>query len=175
MDILVATPGRLLDLAHQRALHFDELKVMVLDEADRMVDMGFVDDIKKIIDRLPEDRQNLLFSATMTDDVRALAYDFSDSKMTDLADEISISPNLRAAANVQQWLITVDKDTKSALLSHLINEQKWDQALIFTEKNTMQPSLLLNWKNAASQRIPFMAIEAKRCAKRFWLSSNLAS
>tara|TARA_R110001606_G_scaffold189915_1_gene337806 strand:- start:347 stop:1678 length:1332 start_codon:yes stop_codon:yes gene_type:complete len=134
VDILVATPGRLLDLAHQRALHFDELNVMVLDEADRMVDMGFVDDIYKIIERLPEDRQNLLFSATMTDDVRALAYDFSDSKMTDLAAEISISPNIRAAANVQQWLITVDKDTKSALLSHLINEQKWEQALIFTEK-----------------------------------------
>lgn len=134
VDILVATPGRLLDLAYQRALHFDELKAMVLDEADRMVDMGFVDDIKKIIDRLPEHRQNLLFSATITDDVRALAYDFSDSKMTDLAAEISITPNVRAAANVQQWLITVDKDTKSALLSHLINDQQWDQALIFTEK-----------------------------------------
>ncbi|GEN29308.1 RNA helicase [Halovibrio variabilis] len=134
VDILVATPGRLLDLAHQRALHFDELKVLVLDEADRMVDMGFGDDIKKIIDRLPETRQNLLFSATITDDVRALAYDFSDSKMTDLADEINISPNVRAAANIKQWLITVDKDTKSALLSHLINEQAWDQALIFTEK-----------------------------------------
>ncbi|MGO2383992.1 MAG: DEAD/DEAH box helicase, partial [Halomonas sp.] len=61
VDILVATPGRLLDLAHQRALHFDELKAMVLDEADRMVDMGFVDDINKIIERLPENRQNLLF------------------------------------------------------------------------------------------------------------------
>lgn len=134
VDILVATPGRLLDLAHQRALHFDELQVMVLDEADRMVDMGFADDIHKIIERLPENRQNLLFSATMTDDVRALAYDFSDSKMTDLAAEISISPNIRAAANIKQWLITVDKDTKSALLSHLINEQQWDQALIFIEK-----------------------------------------
>ncbi|MGP8290748.1 DEAD/DEAH box helicase [Vreelandella zhanjiangensis] len=134
IDILVATPGRLLDLAHQRALHFDELKAMVLDEADRMVDMGFVDDINKIIERLPENRQNLLFSATMTGDVRALAYGFSDSKMTDLAAEISISPNERAAASIKQWLITVDKDAKSALLSHLINEQEWDQALIFTEK-----------------------------------------
>ncbi|MGP9676675.1 MULTISPECIES: DEAD/DEAH box helicase [unclassified Halomonas] len=134
IDILVATPGRLLDLAHQRALHFDELNAMVLDEADRMVDMGFVDDINKIIERLPENRQNLLFSATMNGDVRALAYGFSDSKMTDLASEISISPNIRAAANINQWLITVDKDTKSALLSHLINEQAWDQALIFIEK-----------------------------------------
>lgn len=134
IDILVATPGRLLDLAHQRALHFDELKALVLDEADRMVDMGFVDDINKIIERLPENRQNLLFSATMTGDVRALAYGFSDSKMTDLASEISISPNERAAASIKQWLIAVDKDAKSALLSHLINEQEWDQALIFTEK-----------------------------------------
>jgi len=134
VDILVATPGRLLDLAHQRALHFDELQVMVLDEADRMVDMGFVDDIHKIIVRLPENRQNLLFTATMTNDVRAIAHAFSDSKMTDMAANISIAPNVRAAATITQWLITVDKDTKSALLSHLITEQAWDQALIFVEK-----------------------------------------
>ena len=134
IDILVATPGRLLDLAHQRALHFDELEVLVLDEADRMVDMGFVDDIHKIIERLPDARQNLLFSATMTDDVRALAYDFSDSKMSNPAIEISTSPKATTAPDINQWLITVDKDTKSALLSHLINDQKWDQALIFIEK-----------------------------------------
>ncbi|MFM2483530.1 DEAD/DEAH box helicase [Celerinatantimonas yamalensis] len=134
VDILVATPGRLLDLAHQRALHFDELEVLVFDEADRMMDMGFIGDINKIIELLPETRQNLLFSATMTHDVRTLACDFSDNKMSDLATEISISPNIKAATNIKQWLITVDKDTKSALLSHLINEQKWDQALIFIEK-----------------------------------------
>ena len=69
IDILVATPGRLLDLAHQRALHFDELEFLVLDEADRMADMGFIDDIYKIVDRLPKARQNLLFSATINDDV----------------------------------------------------------------------------------------------------------
>lgn len=134
IDILVATPGRLLDLAHQRALHFDELEILVLDEADRMVDMGFVDDINKIIVRLPEARQNLLFSATMSDDVRAFASGFSDRKMSNPAVEISISPQATTAPNIDQWLITVDKDTKSALLSHLINDQKWDQALIFTEK-----------------------------------------
>lgn len=134
VDILVATPGRLLDLAHQRALHFDELEVLVLDEADRMVDMGFVDDIYKIIDRLPKARQNLLFSATMTDDVRAIAFEFSDSKTSSPAVEISTSPKATTAATINQWLITVDKDTKSALLSHLINEQQWDQALIFIEK-----------------------------------------
>jgi superfamily II DNA/RNA helicase len=134
VDILVATPGRLLDLAHQRALHFDELEVLVLDEADRMVDMGFVDDIYKIIERLPKARQNLLFSATMTDDVRAIAYEFSDSKMSNPAVEISTSPKAKTTPNINQWLITVDKDTKSALLSHLINDQQWDQALIFIEK-----------------------------------------
>lgn len=134
VDILVATPGRLLDLAHQRALHFDELEVLVIDEADRMVDMGLGGDIKKITDRLPKDRQNLLFSATMTDDVLALSDGFSDAKMSDLAVEITISPQVTAAPNIDQWLITVDKDTKSALLSHLINDRKWDQALIFIEK-----------------------------------------
>jgi len=134
VDILVATPGRLLDLAHQRALHFDELEVLVLDEADRMVDMGFANDIYKIIDRLPEARQNLLFSATMSAAVRAIANEFSDNKMSKPAVEISISPKATTAPNINQWLITVDKDTKSALLSHLINEKKWDQALIFIEK-----------------------------------------
>ncbi len=134
IDILVATPGRLLDLAHQRALHFDELEVLVLDEADRMVDMGFADDIKKIIERLPADRQNLLFSATVNNGVRIFADHFSASKMGRRAVEISISPEDTTAPSIDQWLITVDKDTKSALLSHLINEQKWDQALIFIEK-----------------------------------------
>ncbi len=134
IDILVATPGRLLDLAHQRALYFDELEVLVLDEADRMVDMGFVNDIDKIIERLPESRQNLLFSATMSDDVRGIASSFSASKMSNPAAEIAISPKTTTAPNINQWLITVDKDTKSALLSHLINDQKWDQALIFIEK-----------------------------------------
>jgi superfamily II DNA/RNA helicase len=134
VDILVATPGRLLDLAHQRALHFDELEVLVLDEADRMVDMGFAGDINKIIERLPEARQNLLFTATMTDDVRALARDFADGKMSNGAVDIATSPKAMAASNINQWLITVDKDTKSALLSHLINTEKWDQALIFIEK-----------------------------------------
>lgn len=134
VDILVATPGRLLDLAHQRALHFDELEVLVLDEADRMVDMGFVDDIYKIIERLPENRQNLLFSATMNDTVRAIANEFTDSKIGKPAVEISTSPKTTAAESIKQWLITVDKDTKSALLSHLIKENNWDQALIFIEK-----------------------------------------
>ncbi len=134
IDILVATPGRLLDLAHQRALHFDELEVLVLDEADRIVDMGFGNEVNKIIDRLPKTRQNLLFSATMSDDVRDIADGFSDSDMSQPALEITVSPKTTTVPNIDQWLITVDKDRKSALLSHLINDQQWDQALIFIEK-----------------------------------------
>lgn len=134
IDILVATPGRLLDLSYQRALFFDELDVLVLDEADRMLDMGFSRDIDKIIERLPVARQNLLFSATMNDEVRDLVADFSDSSVSENAVEISATPAKKAAPGIDQWLITVDKDTKSALLSHLIKEQAWDQALIFIEK-----------------------------------------
>jgi ATP-dependent RNA helicase RhlE len=128
IDILVATPGRLLDLAHQRALHFDELEVLVLDEADRMLDMGFIGDINKIIERLPEQRQNLLFSATISNEVRALAKRSIYNPV-----EISIKQNTASAPKINQWLITVDKGNKSALLSHLIKEQEWDQALIFIE------------------------------------------
>jgi len=129
VDILVATPGRLLDMSNQRALHFDELEVLVLDEADRMLDMGFVNDINRIIDRLPEQRQSLLFSATLTDDVRFLIDTVNDDAV-----EISVSPGSATTTKIDQWLITVDKDRKSALLSHLIDDLQWDQALIFVEK-----------------------------------------
>jgi len=129
VDILVATPGRLLEMIYQRAVHFDALEVLVLDEADRMLNMGFIDDINKIIDRLPDERQSLLFSATLADDVRFLAKTVKEDAL-----EITISPKSTTAPSIDQWLITVDKDTKSALLSHLILEQQWDQALIFIEK-----------------------------------------
>lgn len=128
IDILVATPGRLLDLAHQRALHFDELQALVLDEADRMLDMGFIDDINKILERLPEQRQNLLFSATISNDVRGLA-----KRTINNAVEISIAKSTTSTPKIDQWLVTVDKDKKSALLSYLIQENNWQQALIFIE------------------------------------------
>ena len=128
IDLLVATPGRLLDMAHQRALHFDELEFLVLDEADRMLDMGFIDDINKIIERLPAQRQNLLFSATISDDVRALA-----KRTISAPIEISIAQNKKSQPSINQWLVTIDKTNKSALLSHLIKELKWQQALIFIE------------------------------------------
>ena len=126
LDILVATPGRLLDMAHQRALYFDELEVLVLDEADRMLDMGFIGDINKIIERLPTQRQNLLFSATLSDEIRLLAKTAINDPI-----EISINATNATAPKISQWLITVDKDNKSALLSHLIKANQWTQALIF--------------------------------------------
>ena len=128
VDILIATPGRLLDMYCKRAVYFEEIEILVMDEADRMLDMGFIDDINKILDRLPTDIQHLLFSATLSNKVRDLA-------KTAVYDpyEISIAANQASKKNIEQWLITVDKDKKSALLSHLIKENNWNQALIFIE------------------------------------------
>ncbi|WP_217541161.1 DEAD/DEAH box helicase [Vibrio metschnikovii] len=128
VDVLVATPGRLLDMYAQRAVHFDEIEVVVLDEADRMLDMGFIEAINKIIQRLPTEAQFLLFSATLSNKVRELA-----KTAVGEAHEISIAAHQASKSNITQWLITVDKDQKSALLSHLIHEYQWDQALIFIE------------------------------------------
>ncbi|RTR38890.1 DEAD/DEAH box helicase [Shewanella canadensis] len=128
VDIVVATPGRLRDLYTQRAIHFDEIEMLVLDEADRMLDMGFIEDITKIIDTLPEERQNLLFSATLSRQVRELAKDTVSNAI-----QLSFNKERAGKPNIDQWLITVDKDKKSALLSHLINENNWQQALIFIE------------------------------------------
>ncbi|GAB6260497.1 DEAD/DEAH box helicase [Photobacterium sp. R1] len=128
VDVLVATPGRLIDLYGQRAVYFEEIEIVVLDEADRMLDMGFIDAINKILDRLPEQVQFLLFSATLSHKVRELA----KSAVSD-PHEITIAANQASKSNIEQWLITVDKDQKSALLSHLIQENQWDQALIFIE------------------------------------------
>ncbi len=126
VDIVVATPGRLLDMLHQRALYLDELRAIVLDEADRMLDMGFISAIEKIMDRVPSNAQRLLFSATLSNRVRALAKEFMD-------DAVEINTVKTAASHpaIDQWLVTVDKDTKSALLSHMIQQQEWQQALIF--------------------------------------------
>jgi len=127
VDILVATPGRLLDMYTQRAIHFDEVEVLVLDEADRMLDMGFIADINKIVERLPEERQNLLFSATISKQVRFLAKTILVNPS-----EITIQEKVNKP-KINQWLIPVDKDRKSALLSELILEHEWPQALIFIE------------------------------------------
>ncbi|WP_160152407.1 DEAD/DEAH box helicase [Microbulbifer sp. ALW1] len=126
-DILVATPGRLLDLYNQRAIKFDALEVLVLDEADRMLDMGFIHDIKKILRVLPAKRQNLLFSATFSPEIRALAKGLVNDPV-----EIDVSPRNTTTQTVLQKLHPVDKARKTSLLSHLIKENDWHQALVFS-------------------------------------------
>ncbi len=128
VDILVATPGRLLDLYQQNAVRFDDLQVLVLDEADRMLDMGFIHDIRKIISYLPKKRQNLMFSATFSDDIRNLA-----KGMVHQPVEISVSPRNTTVESVKQWICPVDKKQKSALLMHLISHNRWEQVLVFSK------------------------------------------
>jgi len=126
-DILVATPGRLLDLFQQNAVKFSQLEILVLDEADRMLDMGFIRDIKKIIALLPKQRQNLLFSATFSPEIRELAKGLVKQPV-----EISVNPKNSTAKTVEQVVIPTDKKKKAKLVSFLIKENDWQQVLIFT-------------------------------------------
>lgn len=127
VDILVATPGRLLDLYNQKAVRFTQLEILVLDEADRMLDMGFIHDIRKILATLPKKRQNLLFSATFSDEIRQLAKTIVHNPV-----EISVSPRNTTAESVEQRIYPVDKKKKSALLTQLIKDHRWQQVLVFT-------------------------------------------
>jgi len=126
-DILIATPGRLMDLYNQKAVRFDQLEVLVLDEADRMLDMGFIHDIKKILAILPKKRQNLLFSATFSPEIRQLAKGLVNNPV-----EISVTPRNATAVSVEQWLHPVDKKRKTELLIELISEGEWEQVLVFS-------------------------------------------
>ena len=127
LDVLVATPGRLLDLHNQKAVKLSRVKVLVLDEADHMLDMGFINDIKKIIALTPEDRQNLLFSATFSNEIRKLAKTLG----SDLREITAQNPNSTVDA-IKQVVYCVDKDKKSQLLAHLINSGSWHQVLVFS-------------------------------------------
>jgi ATP-dependent RNA helicase RhlE len=127
VDLLVATPGRLLDLYQQNALKFKQLEVLILDEADRMLDMGFIHDIRKILALLPKQRQNLLFSATFSDEIKQLSKRFVHNPI-----EISINPRETTVNTVKQWIYPVDKKQKSALLIHLIQAHQWGQVLVFS-------------------------------------------
>ena len=127
LDILVATPGRLLDLHGQGQVDFSRLEVLVLDEADRMLDMGFIPAIRRILKLLPARRQNLLFSATFCDDIRQLAKGLLSRPL-----EISVTPKKIAAETVTQSVYHAEKEQKPALLSHLIKMHDWHQVLVFT-------------------------------------------
>lgn len=125
-DVVIATPGRLIDLHSQNAIQFDKLEVLVLDEADRMLDMGFIHDIRRIIKLLPKKRQTLLFSATFSNDIRQLAQSFLFKPV-----EISVSPPNSTVELISQKLYPVEKQEKSAALTHLIKTEDWFQVLVF--------------------------------------------
>lgn len=127
VDILVATPGRLLDLVNQNAVKLDQVETLILDEADRMLDMGFIRDIRKIIALLPKKRQNLLFSATFSEDIRKLTTGLLVNPI-----KIEVAPRNTAAELVEQVAYLVNKANKTELLCHLIKEHDWRQVLVFT-------------------------------------------
>src|SRR5476651_2491404 len=118
IDILVATPGRLLDLVNQKFVHLEHVKILVLDEADRMLDMGFVHDVKKVITKLPQKRQTLFFSATMPNEIQALANTILTNPQ-----KVEVTPVSSTADTIQQALYYVDKNDKKSLLIHILKDK----------------------------------------------------
>jgi len=126
IDILVATPGRLLDLYKQNAVKFDQVQTLVLDEADKMLNLGFIDEINEVLELLPRKRQNLLFSATFPLAIRKLTETLLQRPV-----RIEVNQQNSTAKSVKQWLIEVDKSKKTDLLCHLLRNNDWQQVLVF--------------------------------------------
>ncbi len=127
VDIVVATPGRLLDHIAQRTIDLSHVECLILDEADRMLDMGFINDIKKVLNILPKKRQTLLFSATFSKDIKKLADSLLNKPIL-----IEVARSNASAESIKQIVHHVDKSRKRELLTHLINEGNWSQVLVFT-------------------------------------------
>lgn len=150
VDILVATPGRLLDLYRQNAVKFAQLQALVLDEADRMLDLGFARELDELFAALPRKRQTLLFSATFSDAIRTLARELLRDPLS-----IEVSPRNTAAKSVRQWLVPVDKKRKAELFCHLLQANRWRQALVFakTRKSVEELVGLLQRQGIAADSI----------------------
>ena len=127
VDILVATPGRLLDHASQGTLDLSQVQILILDEADRMLDMGFIHDIKKVLAMVPKQKQTLLFSATFSDEIRELANGLLRNPLS-----IQVTPRNTTVQRITQTIHPVGRSKKKALLTHIINEHNWSQVLVFT-------------------------------------------
>ncbi|RYZ55715.1 MAG: DEAD/DEAH box helicase [Sphingobacteriales bacterium] len=127
IDILIATPGRLLDLMHQNYVHLQDLKIFVLDEADRMLDMGFIHDVKKVVAKLPARRQTLFFSATMPPEIQKLA-----NTILHQPEKVEVTPVSSTVDAIDQSIYFVDKKDKKQLLAYLLNKQKGDSAIVFS-------------------------------------------
>ena len=153
-DILVATPGRLLDLMGQGLIKLDKVEVFVLDEADRMLDMGFIQDIRKVIAKLPKRRQTLMFSATMPEKIRRLA----DAILSDPI-EVRVSPETPAAETVDHSVYFVERRDKLALLQHLLEDPSIKRALIFTRTKRAADGVAWHLKRA---KVSADAIHADR-------------
>jgi len=150
VDVMVATPGRLLDLQRQNAVRFNEVKTLVLDEADRMLDLGFSREIDTVLKLMPKKRQTLLFSATFSDQIRALA-----NQMLRDPVRIEASPANTTVAAVKQWIVTVDKKRKAELFLYLLKKHAWGQVLAFarTRKGVDELETLLASKGIAADSI----------------------
>ncbi len=153
-ELLIATPGRLLDLYQQKAIQFNTVDTFVLDEADRMLDMGFIHDIKRIIKLLPQKRQNLLFSATFSDDIRTFAKTILQNPK-----EIDVAPRNTTALAIKQYIHPVDKSRKVALLTHLIQHHQWRQTLVFMRTKHSANKLV---KQLAEEHIHAVAIHGNK-------------
>ncbi|MEN6407645.1 MAG: DEAD/DEAH box helicase [Thermoguttaceae bacterium] len=127
VDILVATPGRLLDLMQQRFVDLSHVEVLILDEADRMLDMGFIHDLRRIVEKVPKQRQTLLFSATMPPAIRRLAEQWLHDPM-----DVRVGPVASPVAKIQQSVFFVDRAQKTRLLAHWLHETAWTRTLVFT-------------------------------------------
>ncbi|MDQ1833303.1 DEAD/DEAH box helicase [Massilia scottii] len=128
LDVLVATPGRLLDLYRQNAVKFDQLETLVLDEADRMLDLGFSRELDAVFAALPKKRQTLLFSATFSDEIRALAGKLLIDPLS-----IEVSPRNSTVKRIRQWVVPVDKKRKPELFLYLLKKHRWGQVLVFVK------------------------------------------
>ncbi|GAC32630.1 DEAD/DEAH box helicase [Paraglaciecola polaris] len=143
VDVLVATPGRLIDLYNQQAISFEHLEILVLDEADRMLDLGFVEDIQHIQTLLPSKRQTLLFSATFSNDIQTFA-----KNMLNMPLIIAVTAVNSTVNTVAQTFHPVDKERKSEVLIHLIKKHQWQQALVFVRTKRSADSLVTQLESA---------------------------
>ena len=143
LDVLIATPGRLIDLYNQQAVNFDQLEILVLDEADRMLDLGFVDDIRRIQMLLPSQRQTLMFSATFSKEIKSLANGMLNNPLL-----IEMAATNSTVDSVKQIMHPVDKTRKSEVLIHLIRKNNWPQVLVFSRTKKGADSLVGELENA---------------------------